>query len=107
MVYKKYNTIEEAKAAQAQQKLNWKLRYGIENYKKLVREHANTYYKLHRSEINLKMQEKRKLNKKITKGYNTFEKIYVKEMKDRNKITKQLLKTYDLATKMQKIIFKL
>ena len=64
MVNIKYATKEEAKIALAQQKKNWVIKFGIDNYRKLVAKSSLEWYYKNRNEINEKRRAKRRLEKK-------------------------------------------
>ncbi len=61
MVNIKYATKEEAKIALTQQKKNWIIKFGIDNYKKLVAKSALEWYYKNRDEINEKRRAKRRI----------------------------------------------
>ena len=63
MVNIKYATKAEAKIALAQQKKNWVIKYGIENYKELVRKLSIDWYYKNRNEINERRRAKRREEK--------------------------------------------
>ena len=63
MVNIKYASKEEAKLALTQHKKNWVIKYGIENYKELVRKLSIDWYYKNRNEINERRRAKRREEK--------------------------------------------